>query len=951
MGIGITDTWFKGDKVLEAIQKIEDGKTYEIGHKIEVCDDAFFSCSSYIDQVIHDVKEDDDLDDRPPILKNVWKLINFRREKHNEDDTYTGNGNTNSYATFEVISNNYLEGTNGIITTTDMYKIIHDKSYGLLRAGKYLINSGGYYGFISGFFIKTVDNHSKIRDTKSNPHGAQITEDVIMVKYNYEGQYEGRMEDGILPKEGTCTLDEIIKNWIIIEEETLPELEKKVKMIEANQDLSTYEDKLAITDGKDELANDTTALVSFNSKEQLDNMHDKIAVKKNIALVLKYSMERIITLKKEELAVVMATKKAELAAVMDHLNQTIAVFHRQMERVNRLIITLELYLGISENIVQIAEGEPAPIDVPIALRQQMLYMDEEFGDPEDGGLEYSTMEKFEDWMIENRAFEKTAPEQKCVVVMRPRRRMKDRGDIHPLIKMKLENLDKMVYIFIRNGENIYRIWTDNLEFTNRLFPKKDELQAMVETMMTAEHDRNKEEIDSYDYRNADEKMNEAESRLFHYKRTMILLQGIIQRTQIFAPLPPTFNLLDVSTHENVVKYIYDDEMLLPDGKKRFIQWLLDLNKGVVKGSRIIIGSINGGANDFKERFGLEWYNEHSAPPMPKAGEYVVKGCKVDMWDWVTERIPEDEYKADQKLKKEDRKYYSHHTNYKYSIGKRLDINDRKDQKCEIDVYPIGEDGQQVRRDWIDDQLRISYNPSDTVYGKWGYEMHERKTNITFQIFPDDDTFFIHYDACSKEEIDFYLNNRVDRQGYLHMMPILWTLKKRLKEEKKWEDGFVEALSHELSTQLSLGDGIVKDEIIQAIKWWKNEVVTIWKRPISKDDLKAHRMIKDKVISRLKKSHKIKIATANNKRAMIFTYTPIKGVHKEETHKFIIFGVFKNEFAEKIKEYTEEHFWRDWDNKCISMAKIKREIAILESGELAKLAANQAGKMEVMPPKP
>jgi len=950
MGFNINRTWFKEDFIMLKLKEAEDAGL----DKIEIKDKLLFGISSYVGQILHDYVPEGEKGE--VILKKVWQIISYDEEKIKSETNskFSSNSNMITSAVFQMIPNDYLSDMNTVITTRDMEDIIHKKSYGLLKAGKYVIDGRGYYGFVTKIYVKSLPDYDKMRrNDKGNPHGLNVTKDEIYVKYKYEGQYEGRIKNGVFPKETELELDKFVSAWSIIEEDTLEELEKKIKRVETSRSLQSYEEQLALGDKYDDLKDETTAIVSFDSKAQLESMSDKIAVKNNMASVIKRSMERILAIKQEELEMMMAAKKAELASVLAHVGEVMAVFKRQMERIERLIVTLELYLGIRENVIQIAEGEPAPIGEPIHLRQQMLYMDEEFGDPADGGIEHKDIEKFEDWMIKTRAFEKIAPEQKCVVILRPRREMKDRGrDMHPIIKAKLENLDRMVYIFIRNGDNVYRIWSDNIEVTDRLFPKKEELGKMVEELMDATRDKEEAEHDSFDHRDADKKMNEAEKQIFYYKRMIILIQGIIQRTQIFAPLPPEFNLLDISTHEGVVKYVYDDENLLMDGKLRFKDWLLEVNKGVTKGSRIIYGRMYNDANSHKHRFSLDWYHDHSAPPMPDSGEYIVSEKKIPSKKYITKRIREAEYEKDQES---DNPKYESLGSVRYSIRKNIDpkdINDYKDEYetdekgnyiYEFDVYVLDENGKRQEIDYIDRQLRFSYNPKDTVYGSWGdYSSHERKTNITFRIFPEEDSCFIHYDACDPEDIEFYINNRIDRMGYLNMMPILWTLKAKLKEEKQWETGFIKSLSGELAGQFGVvgvnGHEMIAQEIVSAIEWWKNEVVKVWKRPISKDDLKAHRMIKDRVVSKLKKVFKKKdVAIANNKRTMIFKYVPSDGMHsvRGKAFKFIIYGVFKNEFADMIRLWSHSKFWSDWNMKKISMAKIKREIAILESGELVE----------------
>ena len=54
-----------------------------------------------------------------------------------------------------------------------------------------------------------------------------------------------------------------------------------------------------------------------------------------------------------------------------------------------------------------------------------------------------------------------------------------------------------------------------------------------------------------------------------------------------------------------------------------------------------------------------------------------------------------------------------------------------------------------------------------------------------------------------------------------------------------EKGFVEGMSRRLNVD--------KKIVWEAIDWWKNKV--IWKRPLTKDDAKAWRMIEKRIIKR------------------------------------------------------------------------------------------------------
>lgn len=60
-------------------------------------------------------------------------------------------------------------------------------------------------------------------------------------------------------------------------------------------------------------------------------------------------------------------------------------------------------------------------------------------------------------------------------------------------------------------------------------------------------------------------------------------------------------------------------------------------------------------------------------------------------------------------------------------------------------------------------------------------------------------------------------------------------------EIEWEKEFVKMTIGELQKE---GCSVDEKDVWSAIDWWKNKV--IWKRPITKDDAKALRMIKSKL---------------------------------------------------------------------------------------------------------
>jgi len=132
---------------------------------------------------------------------------------------------------------------------------------------------------------------------------------------------------------------------------------------------------------------------------------------------------------------------------------------------------------------------------------------------------------------------------------------------------------------------------------------------------------------------------------------------------------------------------------------------------------------------------------------------------------------------------------------------------------------------------------IYYNPGDTVWGSWGeWNPHPRKNRLAFRL-ERDDPFIMHYDAVSLEDIEYFLQSRQDRVHYRTMMAFLYEVRDHLIEEKAYEKTLVDLIVPEL--------GCDEDIVWEAIKWWKTK--NKWKRPIRKDDAKAWRMIRRKLI--------------------------------------------------------------------------------------------------------
>ena len=460
----------------------------------------------------------------------------------------------------------------------------------------------------------------------------------------------------------------------------------------------------------------STDLVDFNNKETY------IAIKSELDKKLSEA-ER----KKQIIMTQIAYEKTKLEEIRQNMENVLNGIKVQVKRVNEVIEQIELYMGIKEEIVQIAKGEPTPKDTTITLHQEVLYMDEEVGDWKNQGIELSSIEKFDEWVVKNIDL---FISEKGIRIFRIRREEKRggynyfTGSYNPYMRNTLDpNENGRNYILIRNGENIYRIWTQN-QFGNKLFPNKDELQKHID-----------EESHS----------NELEKFVNQYKRNLITIQGIIERSNTLMP----HNQINIfKNNTEYVEFVYDMDKKRIANYVPFRIWQKTKNQSIEEGSRVIFSEFQ---------------------------------C-----DWSEERVA-----------------------YAY--------------RNSFDAFKKIEDGIYDVKINTEGNIAISFNPQ-RYYKRYSTKASH---NVLYTINKNDNNV-INMDNITIEEIEFYLNNRIDRREYLSMMPILEKARIILIEEKESEKDFATLFKYP------------EKDVWEAIKWWKTK--NKFKRAISKDDTKAYQMI-------------------------------------------------------------------------------------------------------------
>lgn len=289
---------------------------------------------------------------------------------------------------------------------------------------------------------------------------------------------------------------------------------------------------------------------------------------------------------------------------------------------------------------------------------------------------------------------------------------------------------------------------------------------------------------------------------YYYQRIVFFIQGLIDRTDIFSPMKEKINLMNnIEQSQETLRLIYDDELCLPINRLPFAEWKKMINSTIEEGSRIVYCRSVEDWKPAKERLYenrfLRSYSEWSLPTFPGEGVYMV---------------------------------------YKTFIN---------------DIYWKEHKRIEEKRE----QLGIRYIPDDP---RWDWNgSHERKNSLFFK-FSRDESTVINYDQLNLDDIEFYLNSRIDRPNYLEYLPILKKLRKCLLEEQDQEDAFYLMLVGRCQKEgLKPKEGLSYEKIIgELIDWWKYK--NKWKRPISKNDELAMKMIEKRLFAKTNRSKWFKL---------------------------------------------------------------------------------------------
>lgn len=322
----------------------------------------------------------------------------------------------------------------------------------------------------------------------------------------------------------------------------------------------------------------------------------------------------------KEMQLAFAKRRAELEAA-------IAPLKTQLEQMSEVLWTADLYLGRRETIRQLRSGTPAPSDTPLTIRQRVLVMAEEsllLMDRGRSGIDYRSIDTWVDWLLADPAnLEQILPEPKGVVVLVPTRVASESGN--PFEDAAKNAANSEAYWLLRNGERLHLMTTDpDLQLGHRLLPRRREF---VEVFDAAMFRRNEPGVRSWIEPGSDAWLRleaQADARRRHCMRLMLVLQGLVDRTPVFHPLPGGgINLLSVQSQDDgrvVLVSDGDRDLMLGDGRESFRVWQRRLN-GLLRPGLRIVGDWS--SSDFRDLYRKDesWRSGH--PRLRPASAYSV----------------------------------------------------------------------------------------------------------------------------------------------------------------------------------------------------------------------------------------------------------------------------------------------------------------------------------------
>ena len=300
-----------------------------------------------------------------------------------------------------------------------------------------------------------------------------------------------------------------------------------------------------------------------------------------------------------------------------------------LKSVENRIFNVSLYAGLTEQIAHVRKGGTGKYSDHVHLMQRKMFMDEEcLLRYEAGGMEFKDIETFDEWLSRSENLSRCLPFPKTIVAFQVRRNEKERERgqtlLEAFIRMQFGEADKLTFLYIRNGENLYRLNCD-LNFGSKIFPDRSDFDPQEPMMVSMfadridkiiprreydelvredkektkkreqwfidnpqdEYERKNPDSISWDWANPynhgscrrleleyksfdksnvyyDEISKQIADQVEQYNRIALIVQGLLDRSEVFHPHPVVKSWIETD-FQSVIKLIYDGSMVLYDG--------------------------------------------------------------------------------------------------------------------------------------------------------------------------------------------------------------------------------------------------------------------------------------------------------------------------------------------------------------------------------------------------
>ncbi len=275
-------------------------------------------------------------------------------------------------------------------------------------------------------------------------------------------------------------------------------------------------------------------------------------------------------------------KKEEMELMMREINHSMTLIQEELKQKQKMLYILETYLGLNEEVLQIQEGIAAPEEGNLTLYQQVLYMDEEVGIWEDDGIDFRNIEVFDQFIVRN--YDKFLYNEKSICAFKVRRHDKEYNE-GAIANLFMNEENHKTYLLIRNGTNLYRIWS-NVSIKDKLFPSETEFSKAME----------KEQ--SY----YQEKELKAKHEKYFYG--VVAIQGLIERTDVLGnTMRNSVNLIKNQGIDRIV-FIRDaeQEFWITSGRLTWREFVTKNKETICQGTRVVLTDWISVNKDNEDRF-------------------------------------------------------------------------------------------------------------------------------------------------------------------------------------------------------------------------------------------------------------------------------------------------------------------------------------------------------------